>query len=60
MSETPVRTSDPFRLDGLVKTPLPAVRNRWLEIVVETAFGLSTLEAEKTVQTHGRGALGCK
>lgn len=44
MSETPVRATGPFRLDGLVKTPLPAVCNRWLEILVEKTFGLSTLD----------------
>jgi putative hemolysin len=44
MSETSVRTPGPFKLDGLVKTPLPAVCNRWLETLVEKTFGLSTLD----------------
>ncbi len=44
MSEPLVRTTSPFRLDGLVKMPLPGVCNRWLERLVEKVFGLSTLE----------------
>jgi len=44
MSETVVRTTAPFRLDGLVKTPLPAGFNRWLESLVEKTFGLSRLD----------------
>ena len=44
MSETAVRPAGPFKLAGLVKTPLPSVVNRWLEVVVEKTFGLRTLD----------------
>lgn len=45
MSEsTVVRTTSPFRLDGAVRTPLPGTINRWLEMLAENLFGLTTLD----------------
>jgi putative hemolysin len=39
-----VRPGSPFRLDGVVRTPLPGTCNRWLETLVEKLFGLTTLD----------------
>jgi putative hemolysin len=44
MSDPVVRTTSPFRLEGVVKTPLPGVCNRWLEALIEKASGLNTLD----------------
>jgi putative hemolysin len=44
MPESCGRTASPFRLDGLLKTPLPGVCNRWLEMMIEKATGLNKLD----------------
>lgn len=44
MLDAPLRTRSPFRLDGLITTPLPDRFNHWLQVLAEKTFGLSTLD----------------
>ncbi len=39
-----VRPTSPFRLHGVLNTPLPLRCNRWLELVAEKLLGLATLD----------------
>lgn len=44
MSVPATRESSPFRLGGVIKTPLPEVCNRWVEAALEKTLGLSRLD----------------
>lgn len=44
MPSSAVKKISPFRLGGLVKTPLPDVCNRWIESGLEKILGLSKLD----------------